>query len=216
MFEDIESESLVAGDRVPTDHNGLFRRYCLPGGRYKKLLSGSFMRLDESARRDFGLVMMRDAREISDEALQALFHGDWRECLTASWLAGFARRFVIREEIATRLRNGQERHVGKGLCFSLVRFGDSTDAFTLSSYLERALGEPSLRGVQPWALGALMVLEEQLGMHLSSRFLGPDGAWSTWVEAGFVENSDASFWEGVVQGWCDFAKLVAQEFPEGV
>lgn len=45
-----------------TSSGDLFARYCLPGNRYKKLLSESFMRADRDQAVQFGVSMINDAR----------------------------------------------------------------------------------------------------------------------------------------------------------
>ena len=199
----------------PAGHEFLFEQYCLPGSRYKKLLSGSFMRLEPDLRMAFGLAMLRDAQGMTDGTLATLFDGDWRECLTASWLAGFDRRIVMRQGISSRLVERRERHVGKGLCFSLARFSAPEDARVLVDYLAHSLSDLTYRSVQPWALGALMVIEERLDVELSGNFLESGGPWEQWVGEGFVGSPEPEYWKDEVLEWCRFAESVELEFAEG-
>lgn len=199
----------------PAGSDSLFERYCLPGGRYKKLLSGSFMCFEPAARMAFGTAILADARGMADATLEALFNGDWRECLTASWIAGFDRRYVMRPAISARLTERRERYVGKGLCFALARFSTHEDAQTLVEYLANSLADRGFRSVQPWALGALMAIEERLGMDLSSQFLRSGGPWEQWVGEGFVGNPEPEHWKFEVREWCGFAESVELEFANG-
>ncbi|MFE0461334.1 DUF6000 family protein [Kitasatospora sp. NPDC058965] len=192
-------------------HDLLFEQYCLPGGRYKKLLSGSFMRLRPDLRTAFGIAMLRDVRGMTDETLATLFDGDWRECLTAAWLAGFGGRIFMRQAISARLAGRRERHVGKGLCFSLARFSAPGDAEVLVDYLTHSLSDLSCRSVQPWALGALMVIEERLGVESSGQFLGSSGKWEQWAGEDLAGGSDPQYWKDEVLGWCRFASSIEQE-----
>ncbi|WP_414490054.1 DUF6000 family protein [Streptomyces halstedii] len=129
-----------------TSSGDLFARYCLPGNRYKKLLSGSFMRADRDQAVQFGVAMMDDARRASASELEQLLQGDWREALTACWLIGFARESEFRPELHKRITEGQVGHIGKGVAFALARFCGLSDAHVLKWYLERALSEPEKTG----------------------------------------------------------------------
>ncbi|MEV7477088.1 DUF6000 family protein [Streptomyces halstedii] len=128
-----------------TSSGDLFARYCLPGNRYKKLLSGSFMRADRDQAVQFGVAMIDDARRASASELEQLLQGDWREALTACWLIGFARKSEFRPELHKRIMEGQVGRIGKGVAFALARFCELSDAHVFKWYLERALSEPYSR-----------------------------------------------------------------------
>ena len=64
--------------------------------------------------------------------------------------------------------------------FALAAFSTSHDAELLLTYLDRYLPQIDLRYDQPWALGALLHLDTQLGTHHADRLLTPDGLWHRW------------------------------------
>lgn len=191
---------------IGPDEGDLFARYCLPGNRYKKLLSGSFMRAGREHALRFGAAMLVDGRRASAAELEHLLAGDWREVLTACWLIGFAKRFEFRAELHGRLQAGEVRRIGKGIAFALARFCERSDAQVLRNHLQDTLSDPRDRGDQPWFLGALMSIETRLGMSSSSDLLVPDGLWDRWSVAGFLESGDPAHWEREVGGWLELAE----------
>ncbi|MFJ5174378.1 DUF6000 family protein [Streptomyces griseoviridis] len=184
----------------------LFARYCLPGNRYKKLLSGSFMRAGRDQALVFGRALLDDGRKASASELEQLLGGDWREVLTACWLIGFAQRFEFRDELHRLINEGGASRAEKGVAFSLSRFCQSSDADTLKRYLEHNLSELQNRGNQPWCLGALLHIERRLGARISQDLLAPRGLWDRWSTAGFLEATDPSHWEREVAGWIELAE----------
>src|SRR6266545_4556402 len=116
-----------------------------------------------------------DARQIATDELRVLLESDnWQDRITAAWLAAFDRRAELHDEIAEHLQSDDDMiGVVQGCSFALARFGTADDAATLAAYLDRALAEPGFS--QPWALGALLYLDTQLGT--AARFLTPGGAW---------------------------------------
>jgi hypothetical protein len=183
----------------------VFGKYALAGRRYKRLLGGNFMRMPHLERDEFGRGLARDSKGISRDELRELFEGDWRERLAGAWLAGFGLRIEMRETIYRLLLQRDERHAGKGYCFALARFGSAGDAQVISEYLRQYLEQLDLRADQPWAVGALMVLDENLGTAYSAEFLQDGGAWDSWVKAGESATFTASQMMGEVQSWCSFA-----------
>ncbi|MGW8671385.1 DUF6000 family protein [Streptomyces niveus] len=189
-----------------TDAGDLFTRYCLPGNRYKKLLSASFMRADHEQVLEFATAIMGDSRQASTSDLEQLLGGDWREVLTACWLIGFAQRYEFRDELHRLIGEGDARRTGKGIAFALARFCQPSDAYALKQYLERSLGELQNRGNQPWCLGALLHIERRLGAMTSHDLIVPGGLWDRWSAAGFLEAADPSHWEREVAGWVELAE----------
>ncbi len=122
-----------------------------------------------------------DARQIATDELRVLLESDnWQDRITAAWLAAFDRRSELHDEIAEHLQSDDDMiGVVQGCSFALARFGTADDAATLAAYLDRALAEPGFS--QPWALGALLYLDTQLGT--AARFLTPGGAWDQWCQA---------------------------------
>ncbi|MEV4433291.1 DUF6000 family protein [Streptomyces sp. NPDC049585] len=189
-----------------TSAGALFARYCLPGNRYKKLLSGSFMRAGREQALEFGAALMDDGRQASASELEQLLGGDWREALTACWLIGFAQRSEFRDELHRLIGEGGARHTEKGVAFTLARFCQPSDAYALKRYLEHSLSELQNRGNQPWCLGALLHIERRLGVRLSQDLLASEGLWDRWSAAGFLEAADPSHWEREVAGWIELAE----------
>ncbi|MFI7293179.1 DUF6000 family protein [Streptomyces sp. NPDC050121] len=184
----------------------LFTRYCLPGNRYKKLLSGSFMRGGREQALQFGAAMMDDGRQVLASDLEQLLGGDWREVLTACWLIGFAQKSEFRADLHRLIEEGDLRHTGKGVAFALTRFRQPSDARALRQYLDGALSELQNRGNQPWCLGALLFIERRLNVRISQELLAPGGLWDRWSAAGFLESDDPSHWEREVADWIELAE----------
>lgn len=182
----------------------VFGRYALPGNRYKKLMGGRFVRMSALERDEFGKALASDARSIPDEKLGQLFSGDWREQLTGAWLAGVAKRIEFRKIIAERIIEG-DRFAGKGHSFSLARFGGPIDADVLSLYLRQYLLRVGRVLAQPWALGALMLLDSQLATNRADEFIADDGPWKRWVEGGEAISYTPTGMMELIRSWCDFA-----------
>ncbi|WP_143031654.1 DUF6000 family protein [Actinacidiphila guanduensis] len=189
----------------------VFGRYALAGRRYKRLLGGNFMRLPEAELQAFGERMAVDSREITLADLRELFSGDWRERLTGAWLAGFGMRVEVRDVISRLLLEQADRHAGKGHCFALMRFGSMVDADTLARHLDRSLGRLDLRADQPWALGALLVLDENLKTNYSAEFIQRDGVWDRWVRAGESALYTPSQMKAEMQSWSSFAESATRQ-----
>lgn len=193
------------GDAATPGRTDVFGKYALAGRRYKRLLGGNFVHLPQPDLQAFGERLVIDSREISLDDLNRLFNQDWRERLTGAWLAGFGLRLEVREKISGLLLNQRDRHAGKGYCFALARFGSRADASTLVLYLNRYLPRLDLRDVQPWALGALLVLDSNLGTEYSARIIQAGGAWECWVRAGESATYTCSQMKAEIQTWCSFA-----------
>lgn len=156
------------------------RRYVIGTGgaaRYLKLLNGSFMTMDTAQRGPFLQQLAASAREASDHDLAMMLGSDWRPRLTASWLIALDRRQQFRQRIGDLLLAGELAYAGQGYCLALARFATTADAELLTAYL----AQPDKRYDQPWALGALLYLDEQLRANRAARFLsgiGPGQHWS--------------------------------------
>lgn len=192
----------------------VFGRYALLGRRYQKLMSGSFMELAPEERSAFGESLARDAVDISDSQLSELFAGDWRERITAAWLVGFDMRAGFRKLIEERLIAGELR-TGKAYSFALARFGDRDAAEALVEHLRRSLALHDVRSDQPWAIGALLVLDDKLKTDFASEFTGQHGVWERWVQAGISATFTAEGMKNIVTGWCDFAEVSMQRVHRG-
>ncbi|MFC9634342.1 DUF6000 family protein [Streptomyces mirabilis] len=195
------------GDAAKPGRTDVFGRYALAGRRYKRLLGGNFMHLPQGELQVFGEQLAADSGEITLDELNQLFSGDWRERLTGAWLAGFGLRLEMRDEISRLLIEQSDRHAGKGYCFALARFGAKVDARTLARYLDRYLGQLDLRADQPWALGALLVLDENLETDYSAEFIQKNGAWDHWVRAGESAIYTPIQMKAEIQSWCSFAEV---------
>ncbi|MGW4226645.1 DUF6000 family protein [Streptomyces bauhiniae] len=186
----------------------LFGRYCLPGNRYKKLLSARVLTGDREQALRFGRAMADDGRRASVAELAGLLAGDWREAGTACWLIGFARRWEFRSELRRRLRAGEAGRAAKGIAFALARSGRAGDAEVLAHRLAADLGDPAHPSCQPWLLGALLVVEERLGLTVSDELLAPEGPWERWAEASTSGSGEAAQWAGLVRRWVELAEAV--------
>lgn len=202
------------GEAGQAPRSDVFGRYALPGRRYKRLMSGTFLDLPPAERAAFGKSLAMDAWDISDAELDELFEGDWRERLTGAWLAAVGLRVGFRDLIASRLIAG-ERYTGKAYAFALASFGEPVDAEALAVYLRQSLPLLELRSDQPWALGALMVLDMNLRTDYASEFIGGDGVWERWVRAGVAATFTAGEMKETLLSWCVFADDCRRSRREG-
>jgi hypothetical protein len=146
------------------------------GGRYTQLLGLNPLR-EEPGREGFEAGLAHDARQITDEDLHLLLEFEWRSRLTAAWLIGLDQRSQFRHDLADLLLASQFVFAGQGYCLALARFGQPEDAEILMAYLDHYLPRTDCHYDQPWALGALLNLDERLGTDQAARFLAPGGLW---------------------------------------
>ncbi|GIH27719.1 hypothetical protein Aph01nite_60290 [Acrocarpospora phusangensis] len=183
----------------------LARRYVTAehGGniRYRKL-PGSVLYLPDHEAIRFGRALAEDARQISDHDLGVLLDSEWRARLAAAWLIALDRRVRFRERLTPMLLESELVHAGAGYCLALARFGEAEDAAILSAYLDRYLPQVERRYDQDDALGALMLVDDQLGTDHAARFLGPGGLWETFT----VNDSDAGGCKRFMQERVSFAE----------
>ena len=148
--------------------------------RYMGLLHGNFMTMDPAARAPFLRQLARAARQASDHELGVLLDSEWRSRLTASWLIGLDGRDQFRGRIGELLLASEVTYAGQGFCLALARFATTADADLLAAYLDRYLPQVGKRYDQPWALGALLHVDHQLGADHAARFLAVGGLWDKW------------------------------------
>ena len=157
-------------------------RYVIGTGtaaRYLKLLNGNFLTMDTAQRRLFLQQLAASAREVSDHELAMLLGADWRPRLTASWLIALDRRQQFRQRIGDLLLASELTYAGQGYCLALARFATTADAELLAAYLT----QPDRRYDQPWALGALLYLDEQLSTSRADRFVPGGDAGQQWSDS---------------------------------
>ena len=170
---------------TPSD---IIRRYVLDTtgdgyGRYLKLLHGNLLTLLPADRRgEFIDALVRDAREIEDEALSLMLHEpNWRPRLVAAWLVGVSRRAQFRQRIGELLLASELTYAGQGYCFALAALGGDEDARILIEDLDRYLPHVDLRYDQHWAMAALVHLDSVRGTQDAAAFLAPEGLWQPWA-----------------------------------
>ena len=160
------------------------RRYVNPETgsieRYGWLLHGNFMQMDQAAHTPFLRQLVASARQASDHELAILLDSEWRSRLTASWLIGLGRREQFRGRIGELLLASELTYAGQGYCLALARLATTADAELLAAYLDRYLPQPGKRYDQPWALGALLHIDQQLSTDHAARFLAAGGLWQQW------------------------------------
>ncbi|MFI0721948.1 DUF6000 family protein [Streptomyces sp. NPDC021224] len=165
------------------------RRYVTPGERanrrYLKLLGGQFARHDVPDKATFLRALVEDAHQITDHELGVLLDCEWRSRITAAWLIGISRRDQFRERLGTMLLASELVYAGQGYCFALARLGTEQDAEILTAYLDHYLPRDDCQYDQPWALGALLRIDELRGANHAGRFLQPDGLWQQWAKERF-------------------------------
>ncbi|MFJ8911666.1 DUF6000 family protein [Amycolatopsis sp. NPDC102389] len=152
--------------------------------RYSKLLHGNFAGMMSGPDGEVFLRdLVEDSARITDEELEFLLDGGWRERITAAWLIGADRRTAWRGRIRELLLESDMVFAGQGYCFALARFGTIADAEILVSYLDHYLARPDLRYDQEWALAALHHVDADLTTAYTSRYLRPGGLWESWSAA---------------------------------
>ena len=180
-----EARSRPQAPASPTDDGPLARlseRYVQNGHRHAYLVAANILGMDEAFREEFLSRLAADGRQIATDELRVLLESDnWQDRITAAWLAAFDRRTELRGEIAEYLQSDEAVGPVQGYSFALARFGTADDAATLAAYLDRALTKPGFD--QPWALGALLYLDVQLGTNTAAQFLTPSGPWDQWCQA---------------------------------
>ncbi|WP_037260196.1 DUF6000 family protein [Kibdelosporangium aridum] len=159
----------------------LVDRYVAP--RFQKLLHGNVVGLRGEERAEFARAMAADARSITDHELGLLFDSDWRDQITAAWLAGLSHRTQYRDRIGEKLLASEVTYAGQGFCLALARFSTRDDAWRLVAYLSHYLPQSACRYDQTWALGALMHLDARLDTREAQRFIGAGGLWKRWAAA---------------------------------
>lgn len=178
-----------ASVRIPTNDDPelmtAIRRYVsTPDGpvrRYLKLLHGNFTALPDPERTAFRHALIDDAEHITDQDLSTLLDSEWRSRITAAWLIAADRRHSFRERVGDLLLASELTYSGQGYCIALARLGTTTDAEILTAYLDHYLRRPDCRYDQPWALGALMHLDQQLGCSYAADLIAPNGLWDSWA-----------------------------------
>jgi len=151
--------------------------------RYLKLLGGNFESIAEPDRSEFLRLLAHDAEQITDHELGTLLDSEWRSRITAAWLIATSRRHSFRERLGGLLLASELTYSGQGHCIALARLGTTADAEILTAYLDHYLRRLDCRYDQPWALGALMHIDEHLGTGYATPFIQPNGLWHTWAGA---------------------------------
>lgn len=170
---------------LPDPATDAIRRYVIGGakrGRYLKLLGGNFVRLQAEERATYLQELGRDARQVTDAELEFLLQDrNWRPRIVAGWLIGLDRREQFRERLGTLLMASEFTYACQSYCIALAMLGTQEDAELLTAYLDHYLRRPECRYDQPWALGALLRLDEALGASQAGAFLEPGGLWESWA-----------------------------------
>ncbi|WP_439678226.1 DUF6000 family protein [Embleya sp. MST-111070] len=170
---------------LPDPGTEIIRRYVIGGarrGRYLKLLGGNFVRLAAEERATFVHELGRDARQVTDAELEFLLQEpNWRPRIAAGWLIGSGRREQFRERLGTLLMASEYTYACQSYCIALAMLGTREDAEVLTAYLDHYLRRPECRYDQPWALGALLHLDDALGSNHAEAFLEPGGLWESWT-----------------------------------
>ncbi|GAA1028191.1 hypothetical protein GCM10009557_12360 [Virgisporangium ochraceum] len=187
-------------------------RYVRPGRRYMALHGARFLRFSDDERNKFVRSLRAAAAEITLRELIVLLEGDYRARLTAAFLAGIGRRARLRDLIGANLLDSEFVYAGQGYCFALASFGTPADAALLVRYLDRYLPQPDLRYDQPWAVGALLHLDDRLGTADAERFLTEGGLWQTWAAETHGNPENPHDCRRLIDDLC----ALAIEFPEGV
>lgn len=176
-------------ERASRHHRSLVRRYVGRGGRYLHLL-GVVQYWPRPRQALFQYRLSWSARRApTEDLLQLLDVGGWREHLAVSWLVAVGRRADLRDRIEHDLLGDTPCGYGWDYCIALARLGTERDADLLCRYLDRALLLPAPRaGEDEWddaqcqieAMGALLHLDETLGTARAQPYLAPGGLWERW------------------------------------
>ncbi|WP_442792214.1 DUF6000 family protein [Amycolatopsis sp. NBC_01307] len=158
-------------------------RYVTPGRRYLRL-GGRLSRPEVTHRAAFLRELAEAAEHITDTELDVLLdQGGWRERKTAAWFIAVSDRTRFRDKLGALLLAGEGPYAGAAYCLALTRLGTDADAAHLIAYLDRYLLRPDLRYDQPFALGALLCLDEALGTGHATHFVQPHGLWQQYCDA---------------------------------
>ncbi len=179
-------------------------RYVRPDNRYLRLLHGNFLRLGGSERTNFVQSLVAAARQATLPELTVLLEGEWRARLTGAVLAGIARRTALRDRIGQQLLASEFVYAGQGYCSALASFGTPQDAAVLTQYLDHYLPQAQLRYDQPWALGALLHIDERLRNN-AARFMVHNGPWQRWAEATHGTPPDPHAYRRLIDDLCALA-----------
>ncbi|MER7838502.1 DUF6000 family protein [Streptomyces sp. NPDC096040] len=192
----------------------LIRRYVTPDRRYLKL-GGSLLGLDGRDRAKFLRKLGQAAGEISPRELGMLLDRGWRERKTAAWFIAVAGRSEFRDRLGELLLASEGPYAGQAYCVALATFGTSDDADILVAYLDRYLPRPDLYYDQTAALGALLLVDAELGADHAARLLAPDGLWQQWIDGPPSKDREVpdSYREFIGQ-LCAFADEAAKHCPD--
>lgn len=169
-------------DHAPTLAE-LIPRYVTPGRRYLRL-GGRLSRPEVTHRAAFLRELAEAAEHITDTELDVLLdQGGWRERKTAAWFIAVSGRTRFRDKLGALLLAGEGSYAGAAYCLALTRLGTDADAAHVIAYLDRYLLRPDLRYDQPFALGALLCLDEALGTGHATHFVQPHGLWQQYCDA---------------------------------
>ncbi|MGV9313603.1 DUF6000 family protein [Streptomyces sp. NPDC003691] len=171
---------VIRDPRDDAELSALVRRYVTPERRYLKL-GGGLLRMPSPEYDRFLRRLSEDAGVITPHEIATLFEGGWRERRTAAWLVAVSRRTEFRGRIGELLLASEVCCVGLAYSVALAGFGTARDADLLADYLDRYLRRPDLGYDQTVVMGALQLIDLNLGGGHAERFREPGGLWQQWL-----------------------------------
>ena len=135
----------------------------------------------EPSRTGFQSMVTRAARAITPETARTLLQAGWREAICAAWFIGIRQWAEFLPQMREAFLASEMCYAGQGYCVALACLPSEDSASALREYLGAYLPRPDLHYDQGYALGALLVVDEQLGRHHTAQYLDPGGAWEQWA-----------------------------------
>lgn len=157
------------------------KRWVMP--IYMNVLHGNMVKLTGRDRKRFVSHTRRAAGDLNDKAVGTLLASEWQARISAGWLIGVARRPEFVDRLGPLLVESQLVYAGQGYCFAMAANPSEESAEWLVRCLDRWLPETDLYYDQTWAMGALLVVDRQLGSQFAEQYLGDGAAWERWLGA---------------------------------
>ena len=149
---------------------------------YLNILHGNYcFKLKDDEQISFKRNVKNRLNSLSDEIVNQLLSGGWREQITGSWFCGLKEWSQFADTIGEKLVESKMTYAGQGHCFALARFANDKSVKYFTEYLETYLPQPKLIYDQAWVMPALMWIDERNNTNHSGRFISSGGLWEKYV-----------------------------------
>lgn len=151
-----------------------------PPPHYLRLLHANFLHEPATEQAAMSRHLLDAATSIPMQELRrGLQSGNWRDILTAAWLAAIRPEATLRPLLEEKLLASTTCYAGQGLCIAVARFRDAPAADTFRQYLARYLPAGDRIYDQEWAIGALAWLDGLLGSRDAEALAADPALWIT-------------------------------------